>query len=383
LKGDVHDRPINALRRITDKEITIKDEARGTRWIAASLWREISAAKLTEGVGPNTAPVPTLARLAKSTQENKKFLCCTVWDDYSFVAAHGMGLRLSNTCSAPPTIICLVGTSRSGSTLLQSVLAKHSGAVALGEIGRVLELLERGSKCSCGERLAVCTFWAPALKALRRTAPVITWSKASRLQQSDFLRGLLAATTGLNGFASRRERDSARSLENALAILSQVTGRSLFIDSSKEPAEFLRVALLPLHRLIPVHVVRDPRGVVWSAFRRTGVDPMMMAKHWARLNRAIALFSRLTRNYSWQLVRYEDLCRNPQSISLKLFSAAGVAVNSKHSHASHALGGSPGFSVDDRNAIIADERWKAEMPEPLQRRIMLTIGDAARKFGYS
>ena len=282
-----------------------------------------------------------------------------------------------------PTIICLLGTSRSGSTLLQSVLASHSGAISLGEIARVHELFERRSKCSCGETLAACNFWAPALKELRRTSPVIAWSKASWIQRGNSLLGVLAATTGLNRLASRKERQSARALGNALATLGQGTGGSLFIDSSKEPSEFLRLALLSSHRVIPVHVVRDPRGVAWSAFRRTGIDPISSAKHWAQLNRAIALLSRITPTYPWQLVRYEDLCRDTQAVSRKLLAAVGVTTGPKGPHPSHALGGSPGFSLDNSNDIIADERWKAEMPESLKCLIMQTIGSAAPTFGYS
>ena len=282
-----------------------------------------------------------------------------------------------------PTIICLLGTSRSGSTLLQSVLASHAGAMALGEIARVHELLERRSKCSCGRTLAACTFWAPALKELRRTAPVIAWSKASWLQRGNCLLGVIAATSGLNSFASRKERQSARVLGDALATLGQGTNCSLFIDSSKEPSEFLRLALLSAHRVVPIHVVRDPRGVAWSALRRTGIDPINSAKHWAQLNRAIALLSRITPAYPWQLVRYEDLCHNTQAVTRKLLAAVGVTTGPKGPHPNHALGGSPGFFLDNRNEIIADERWIVEMPEALKRRVMQTIGSAALTFGYS
>jgi hypothetical protein len=47
------------------------------------------------------------------------------------------------------------------------------------------------------------------------------------------------------------------------------------------------------------------------------------------------------------------------------------------------MGGSPGFSLEGSHAIVLDERWKAEMPETLQQRIMQMIGGTARKFGYT
>jgi hypothetical protein len=282
-----------------------------------------------------------------------------------------------------PAIICLLGTSRSGSTLLQNVLARHSGAIALGEIARVNELLEKQTDCACGKKLTDCTFWAPALQDLERSGRLVAWSNATWAERLGALRGTCAAMTGLHFLVSRDERNSARHLEKALAALSRETGGSLFIDSSKDPQQFLRLALLPAHRVIPVHVVRDPRGVAWSAFRRTGIDPITMAKHWGRLNRAIAALGQLTSAHPWQLVRYEDFCRDPQRVSTGLLEAVGTGTKFDHTGVAHALGGSTGFSFQDGDAVVADERWKAEMPGAMRRYIMKATGGTARKFGYA
>jgi hypothetical protein len=123
--------------------------------------------------------------------------------------------------------------------------------------------------------------------------------------------------------------------------------------------------------------------VAWSGFRRTGADPIAMARHWARLNLAIAWLQRLTNHYPWQSVRYEELCADPASVSDKLLAAAGRRAQPGPSKTNHALGGSSGFSLEDPRAIVLDERWKAEMPETLQRRIMQMVGRAARRFGYT
>jgi hypothetical protein len=82
-------------------------------------------------------------------------------------------------------------------------------------------------------------------------------------------------------------------------------------------------------------------------------------------------------------VRYEDFCQDTQSISRKLLEAAGGRAETGPSKANHALGGSSGFALEDSHAVVLDERWKAEMPEALQRRIMQTVGGTARKFGYA
>lgn len=282
-----------------------------------------------------------------------------------------------------PAIICVLGTARSGSTLLQRVVELNSDAIGLGEISRVHELLERDSQCVCGKSLAACPFWASALQDLRQTAPLVAWSKTSWPERGKPLRGVLAAMTGINFLASRTERHSARALDAALAKLARQAGTSLFIDTSKDPSEFLRLALLTSRAVVPVHLIRDPRAVAWSGLRRTGTDPLVMARHWARLNRAIAWLRQLTPGFPWQVVRYEDFCLDTESVSRGLLEAAGGRAEARPSKANHALGGSSGFSLEGSHAIVLDERWKAEMPEALQRRIMHTVGGTAREFGYA
>jgi hypothetical protein len=263
------------------------------------------------------------------------------------------------------------------------VIELNSNAIGLGEISRVHELLERGSQCACGKSLAACPFWASALQDLRQTAPLVAWSKTSWLERGKLMRRVLATMTGISSLAPRTERQSAQALDVALSKLETQAGTSLLIDTSKEPSEFLRLTLLTSRAVVPVHLIRDPRAVAWSGFRRTGTDPLAIAGHWARLNRAIAWLRQLTPGFPWQVVRYEDFCLDTQSVSRRLLEAVGGRVETRPSKANHALGGSSGFTLEDSHDIAIDERWKAEMPEALQRRIMQTVGGTARKFGYT
>ena len=169
-----------------------------------------------------------------------------------------------------PAIICLLGTARSGSTLLQRVVELDSRAVGLGEVSRAGELLERHSQCVCGEKLAACTFWTSALQDLRRMSPLITWSKASWLERSRPLRGLLATMTGIRSFASRTEQESARALEGALASLAKDAGSSLFVEFEQGPFRILAtdaVGFAP-DRPCPSHQGSQSRGLVRSSADR-------------------------------------------------------------------------------------------------------------------
>ncbi|MBM3507047.1 MAG: sulfotransferase, partial [Alphaproteobacteria bacterium] len=49
-----------------------------------------------------------------------------------------------------PTILCIVGDSRSGSTLLQYLLGMQPDVATVGELRRLGQLLAEGRPCSCG-----------------------------------------------------------------------------------------------------------------------------------------------------------------------------------------------------------------------------------------
>jgi hypothetical protein len=221
------------------------------------------------------------------------------------------------------------------------------------------------------------------LPDLRRITPLAAWSRASWTQRGQLLRGILASAIGQRVLASAVERKNAEVLAKALALLAKETGEHIFVDSSKNVAHFLRLSLSPSHRIVPVHLIRDPRAVAWSGRRRTGIDPIVMARHWKKLNLSIAWLKGLTSRYPWQLVRYEDFCAGPVSMVTKLLSTANPREHDSQTFASaiHALGGSPDLPGAN-DSIVPDERWKLEMPKSLQQRIMQTVGRTAYRFGY-
>ncbi len=279
-------------------------------------------------------------------------------------------------------LICLLGTTRSGSTLFQRALELCSNGVAIGELIRLPTLLAEGRTCACGTPIHECNFWAPALPFLSGIEPVK--ERAQWTERLKHARSLGAAVLGLPFIASPSDRASAAALRQGLTKLSNGTESPVLIDSSKDPLQFLRIALGSFCRVLPVHLVRDPRGVAWSALNRTGTDPLLMAKHWKRLNRAILLLRRATPRYPWQLVRYEDFCQSPIATVNRVLAAAGRKPGvSSPLRSSHALGGSPGFSLNQINSIIFDDRWKVEMPKALQLQIMQQVGSCSRRFAYT
>lgn len=162
-------------------------------------------------------------------------------------------------------IVCyLGGFGRSGSTLLERMLATATGACALGEVVWLWERgLVRDERCGCGERFSKCPFWLAvgdlAFGGWHRidgTAVEILRTRADRARNIP----RLAVRRGVH----RRSREYSEFFAKVYAAAAQVSGSDAVIDSSKHPSTAYNLRLNPRIRLRVVHVVRDSRGVAYS-----------------------------------------------------------------------------------------------------------------------
>lgn len=268
-------------------------------------------------------------------------------------------------------VVSLIGTSRCGSTVLQAALAQFQDVTALGEVKRLRSLAARGALCGCGTKIDACEIWGPQIENF--VAP-----KGGRLRM---LGNALAVATGAPLFPA--DARAAQSLSQMLHAIDRKMPSRVFIDSSKDPDQLLLYARHPDITVIPVHVVRDPRGVVQSAGRRTGTTADVMARHWHRLNAAALVLQKMTPRLPWQTIRYEDFCADPMAICSTILQAAGHDGQLRDRPVvDHTLGGSPGFSFAGIETIRVENNWRDAMPAPMQATILRQSGWPARHFGY-
>ncbi|MBK5199862.1 MAG: sulfotransferase, partial [Methyloceanibacter sp.] len=132
-------------------------------------------------------------------------------------------------------LVYIGGYGRSGSTLLEYLLAANPKVVACGEIARHLRSFGRHKICTCGEPMKVCPVWGDFRH------------KSGRLKGLD-------------------HEDLGR------ALLEHVSGQyAVMVDSSKTAWGSTLMPFRMSKRLgrdfLLVHLVRDPRGVCWSTMR--------------------------------------------------------------------------------------------------------------------
>ncbi|HEX4817066.1 MAG TPA: sulfotransferase [Nonomuraea sp.] len=252
------------------------------------------------------------------------------------------------TDPAPATrVVYLGGLGRSGSTLLQRLLAELPGVVALGE---VVHLWERGvlagERCGCGAAFPVCAFW-------RQVGERAFGGWSRRLAERVLaLRQRVDRTRRIGRITHPDLAEYVRSYR----MVYSAAGAPVVIDSSKHAslACCLAAAGVDVH---VVHVVRDPRAVARSWARAvlrpedgrpmTRWSPVRTAVHWTAQNAALELLAR--RGTRVTMVRYEDLVAEPGPVLAGLarelgLGAAGFPFLDGHTAwlgPSHTVSGNP------------------------------------------
>jgi hypothetical protein len=195
------------------------------------------------------------------------------------------------------------------------------------------------------------------------------------------LRNALAVAVG--GRLLKAEDRAAASLGRTLQAIHTVDPAQAFIDSSKDPDQLLLYTALPDVNVFPIHVVRDPRGVVQSGQRRTGIEMSAMARHWRRLNGATVALRWATPRLPWKSVLYEEFCADPAKVCSDILQAVGCEAKLRNSPVSHhAIGGSPGFAFAGMHTIRAEDNWRTTMSADIQASIFRECGWPARYFKY-
>jgi hypothetical protein len=261
-------------------------------------------------------------------------------------------------------LVYIGGYGHSGSTLLEYLLAAHPRVLACGEVASALRQRGRKEKCTCGLPAKECPVWG----------------------------ALQASPHALEGWTHEGL---------TLSLLEQARAHyAVMVDSSKTP---WRQALAPFRlrrdlgdRFMLVHLVRDPRGVSWSAVKkagRQGTRPLaalrssVAALGWSIANAACEIFGRRYPDRYLRL-RYEDLALDPAGVMRDLFrkllpdatwdpQAIGAGTN-RHQLYGNRLRGR-GLSLAD---IKEDAAWLDDMPGASRALVLALTAPLRGRYGY-
>jgi hypothetical protein len=168
----------------------------------------------------------------------------------------------------PVQVAYIVGAGRSGSTWLNIVIGHHRDIVDVGELSRFVLYLDGASaECSCGSQAGECSFWSEVIalwtKRVGQNEVKVYPALAHNVERS--IRGELIHRCHRTIPEFERYAHLTYALYDSIRLCS---GRRIVVDSSKSAKRALALGRVPGLQMRFVHLVRDPRAVVWSMVKR-------------------------------------------------------------------------------------------------------------------
>jgi hypothetical protein len=233
-------------------------------------------------------------------------------------------------------VVYIIGAQRGGTTIVGRVLGAATGMAFAGELRILWAARESRPNCGCGLSRQACPIWSQVLTS----GDGIDGASASEL---DALREAIVPTSGQwkvvsrvldTGFAPNAELDRySQALHHLYESWAEASGVHVVVDSSKYPAEALVLRQVPGIEPVFVHVVRDPRGVVYSRMRRRtsggGSHPRFAFDHAMSWRRRYLAGEQIVRSAGPEraiTIPYEDFIDDPVPRVAAVAALAGVDV---------------------------------------------------------
>jgi hypothetical protein len=292
--------------------------------------------------------------------------------------------------SSDVDLISIGGASRSGSTLLALLLSRVNGYFPVGELRYVWSRgYIQNQLCGCGTPFHTCAFWRAVFEeAYGGFGQVpIQEIQALHLSVAQVKRLPHLMSPSMTPLFKSRVNRYLGHLDRLCKAIYKVSGAGTLVDSSKQPAFCYLLTRLPHANVKLVQLVRDSRAVAFSQTRKkskpdihwseeamTQFPPPKSAFHWGVLNLAMEAI-RATK-VPCQLVRYEDLVRDPEGeldrIDSPLSTADGVPIDEEMPlPINHTVSGNPLRFEHGRLRIRPDTEWQRRMAS--RDRLLVTI----------
>jgi len=254
-----------------------------------------------------------------------------------------------------------------------------------GEIRFLWDRYLAGRFCGCGKPIGECEVWSMVLTPSAQTSATgdADATTISRWQHD-------AVRVKHTARILREDRDAIRrgplaayadEIHDVYRALEKVTSARLIIDSSKRPSNGAVLRLLPDVEAYFVHLVRDPRAVVYSQLQVKAnpdrnvpaemprVPPGKMALQWSALNVAAEAVRRTVDPDRYLLIRYEDFASDPVATLKRIIGFVGEEPESlpispggsAFLNVNHTVSGNPSRFQRGEVQVRRDDRWLKSM----------------------
>lgn len=306
--------------------------------------------------------------------------------------------------SSNPTFISIACYSFSGSTLLAMLLNAHPQIATVSEMhGPNPKLIQDidNYRCSCGELIHECPFWDQVKAKMTEQGFAFKTTDFELAFGDHSLRGRLRygslrsnqlesirdnVNRVLPGPRAEMDRLIARNEAFVRAVLD-ITGKEVFVDTTKRTRRFKYLSKYSSMDVRVVFLIRDARGSVASQMRHfQGMSASEAAHAWTKGLSGIERIWKQIPAQNRMVLKYEDLCREPQATLQRLYRFFDVDphfvlddLGSLPQH--HIIGNAARMRAISQ--IRLDERWK-QVLSPDQLDIVHQIaGSLNQSYGYT
>ncbi|HEU5110210.1 MAG TPA: sulfotransferase [Micromonosporaceae bacterium] len=307
--------------------------------------------------------------------------------------------------SRPARVLFVGGLGRSGSTVLELLLAQSPDVCAVGEVVHLWERALRGDeRCGCGERFTACEFW--------RQVGEHAFGGWSNVDADEVL--ALKAKVDRTRYVPRlaRRRLPAEELEpvrryadyytRIYRAATAVSGATVVVDSSKHASLAFALRWAEDLDLRVLHMVRDSRAVAHSwakQVRRPEVvdseaymptfSPMTVSALWLAQNTAFHL---LAARAPVTRLRYEDFTADPRGTLSRVRRFAGLPDTDEalrplddpapEPRTAHSIAGNPLRFSGGPIRVRRDEAWRAALPRKSRAVVSAATLPLRLRYGY-
>ena len=306
-----------------------------------------------------------------------------------------------------PRVVSIIGSGRSGSTVLDIVLGNHpkvEGVGALSKLPRSGWVPDDNRRCSCGSPIHVCPYWAEVhrrwIDAVGADGLTRYIDLQARYEQSStrWPRLLLEDRSPSPTFLEYSYMTSA-----LYASIREVSGRPVILDSSKKPIRTYALLAAGTIDVRVLHLVRDGRGVVWSKLKslprdveaglpasRPSTPPWRTTLHWTRANIESEWVTRRAGRSNASRITYESLINTPGELLERISPIVGEDLSDlmegvesgQAMHAGHRVGGNR-MRLSGSVRLRPDLEWTTKLPSSDGRTFWRMAGWLARRYGYA
>lgn len=313
-------------------------------------------------------------------------------------------------------VLYIAGTSRSGSTILGQILGQLDGCTYGGELSVVCNRgLIQNRLCGCGEKFADCETWQATLRAAFgdpagidahlltqiRDYSFLPWNIGKVRQAANLIRADMTITPP--------RKIQRKIVPEAIAYfahfsgelcraIASVRGASVVVDSSHSAIYGYLLSIIPYLDVHVVHLVRDPRAVVYSR-RRKKYDPgsnrNLPIANPAKVASAWSLWNLLTEILhgpgNYLRLRYEDFALRPRTITKQIAEFIGEKPEDSYFEAedrlllkpAHSVAGNPTRYETGLTVIRSDDQWIEDISPTDKLLVTALTWPLLLRYGYA